>query len=122
MQLEIQIWQWDDRLDDGVLLGTVRSHDNEECTLHAGANGLGALVSALNLLDVKDWMTSEPLTYEAGSFYIASLSTFFWNASRWGATIILDGREMSIMEVVDSVYPDWENRQRSGKYIVKQGK
>jgi hypothetical protein len=122
MQLEIQIRDYNDRLDAAVLLGTVRSQDNEECTLHAGANGLEALVSTLNLLGVKDWMTSEPLTYEAGNFYIASLATFFWNASRSGATMILDGREMSIMEVVDFVYPDWENRQRSGKHIVKQGK
>jgi hypothetical protein len=122
MQLEIQIRDYNDRLDAAVLLGTVRSQDNEECTLHAGANGLEALVSTLNLLGVKDWMTSEPLTYEAGNFYIASLATFFWNTSRSGATMILDGREMSIMEVVDFVYPDWENRQRSGKHIVKQGK
>ena len=123
MQLEIQVYEENERLDAGwELVGTVRSQDSEECTLHAGATGrLGALVSELNLYGVKDWITGEPLSYEAGNFYIASLASFYLR-NRRAAMIVLDGKPLSIMELIDLVYPDWENRQRSGKYIVKQGK
>ena len=123
MQLEIQVYEENDRLDAGwELVGTVRSQDNGECTLYAGTTGrLEALVSELNLYGVKDWITSEPLSYEAGNFYIASLASFYLR-NRRAAMIFLDGKPLSIMELIDLVYPDWENRQRSGKHIVKQGK
>ena len=123
MQLEIQVYEENDRLDAGwELVGTVRSQDNGECTLYAGATGrLEALVSELNLYGVKDWITSEPLSYEAGNFYIASLASFYLR-NRRAAMIFLDGKPLSIMELIDLVYPDWENRQRSGKHFVKQGK
>lgn len=113
MQLEIQIYQDNDRLDSGwELVGTVRSEDGGACTLHAGATGrLGALVSELNNYGVKDWVTAEPLSYEAGNRYIASLASFYLR-NRRGAIIVLDGKALSFTELVNLVYPDWENRRR----------
>jgi hypothetical protein len=114
MQLEIQIYEDNDRLDSGwELVGTVRSEDSGACTLHAGATGrLGALVAELNLYGVKDWITAEPLSHEAGNRYIASLASFYLR-NRRGAIIVLDEKRLSIMELIDLVYPDWENRKRT---------
>ena len=116
MQLEIQVYEDSDRLDAGwELVGTVRSQDSEECTLHAGATGrLGALVSELNLYGVKDWITEEPISYEHGNRYIASLASFYLR-NRRAAIIVLDGKPLSIMELIDLVYPDWENRRQKQK-------
>ena len=112
MQLEIQIYQDNDLLDSGwELIGTVRSQDNEECTLHAGATGrLGALLAELNRYGVRDWVALNPISYEAGNFYIASLAEFYLR-NRRAAIIVLNGKEISIGEVIDLVYPDWENRR-----------
>lgn len=112
MQLEIQIYQDNDLLDSGwELIGTVRSQDNGECTLHAGATGrLGALLTELNRYGVRDWVALEPLSYDAGNFYIASLA-WFYTRNRRAAIMVLNGKEISIAEVIDLVYPDWENRQ-----------
>ena len=114
MQLEIQIYEDSDKLDSGwELVGTVRSQDSEECTLSAGATGrLGALVAELNLYGVKDWITAQPISHEAGNRYIASLGLFYLR-NRRGAIIVLDGKRLSIMELIDLVYPDWENRKRT---------
>lgn len=125
MQLEIQIYEDSDKLDSGwELVGTVRSQDNEECTLNAGATGrLGALVAELNLYGVKDWITAQPISHEAGNFYIASLASFYLR-NRRGAIIVLDGKRLSIMELIDLVYPDWENRQgkeKENKNVQGQG-
>jgi hypothetical protein len=125
MQLEIQIYEDSDKLDAGwELVGTVRSEDGQECTLLAGATGrLGGLVSELNLYGVKDWVTAAPLSYEAGNRYIASLASFYLR-NRRGAIIVLDGKPLSIMEVIDLVYPDWENRrqkERENQNVQGQG-
>ena len=116
MQLEIQVYEDSDRLDAGwELVGTVRSEDDGECTLHAGATGrLGALVSELNLYGVKDWVTAEPISYESGNKYIASLASFYLR-NRRAAIIVLNGKPLSIMELIDLVYPDWENRRQKEK-------
>jgi len=126
MQLEIQIYQENERLDTGVeLVGTVRSLDNDACTLHAGSTGrLNALLGELNMYRVTDLQDMTPISYEAGRRYIVSLAAFYRN-NRNVATIVLDKQVIAFDQAMALVYPDWETKNAEAwelkDYVQRQG-